>query len=58
MDSEDAIEREFKAGDLEHIYAVQRLENLGYSSKDAESKVEDWTADPEVIGQDGLKHPF
>jgi hypothetical protein len=47
MDSEDAIEHEFKAGELESIYAIQRLENLSYNSKDAEAKVEEWETEME-----------
>lgn len=42
MDSEDAIERQFRAGDLEYIYAVARLEDLGYSAKEAEDMVWHW----------------
>jgi hypothetical protein len=58
MDSVATIRQEFQDGELDHIGAVQRLEKLGYLPRDAERRVEDWTASPEVIGADGVKHPF
>lgn len=42
MDSEDAIKYEYKNEGLEYIDAIQRLETLGYSSKDAEILIEEW----------------
>ena len=45
MDSEDAIEREFKARDLDWISAIHRLEGLGYLPEDAEDKVAEWNDD-------------
>lgn len=45
MDSEDAIKREYKAGELESIYAIGRLEQLGLASKEAELRIEQWDSD-------------
>jgi len=42
MDSEDAIQRQFMAGELLIIDAIERLKNLGRLPLDAESQVEEW----------------
>ena len=42
MDSEDAIEREFKANQLSYIDAIERLQSLGYDSRMAEQRVCEW----------------
>ncbi len=39
---EATIEKEFKAGDLASIDAIERLQNLGYQPMDAEELVEQW----------------
>jgi hypothetical protein len=41
-DKEDAIERDFKSGDLDYIYAIECLQALGYLPEDAEDKVSEW----------------
>lgn len=41
-DTRETIEREFKAGDLAAIDAIERLEQLGYDPKDAEEIVDTW----------------
>lgn len=48
MDSEDAVERAFKAGELNYIDAVERLQNIGLSSQKAEMKVCQWDDDIEA----------
>lgn len=42
MDSEDAVERDFREHRLSYIDAIQRLENLGIDSKVAERRVCQW----------------
>jgi hypothetical protein len=42
MNSEDAIEREFKTRQLSYIDAIQRLEKLGFESFVAERLVCEW----------------
>ncbi len=45
MDSEDAIKREFQAGELDWLSAIERLQDLGYDSHAADSKVGDWNGE-------------
>jgi hypothetical protein len=47
MDSEDAIEREYKRGNLESIDAIGRLEKLGKKPKEAEALVDQWDEEEE-----------
>jgi hypothetical protein len=47
MDSVEVIEHEFKAGELASIDAIERLQNLGFSPLEAESKVEGWDEGPD-----------
>jgi hypothetical protein len=42
MDSEDAIEREFKAGELSYIDAIERLQAIGLEPIVAERRVCEW----------------
>jgi hypothetical protein len=48
MDSEDAVEREFKAKQLSYIDAIERLQGLGYDPRMAERRVCEWEDEPEV----------
>jgi hypothetical protein len=42
MDSEDAIEREFKARELSYIDAIERLQSIGLEPDVAERRVCEW----------------
>lgn len=42
---EEAIERQFKAGDVQYIDAVLMLQSLGHLPEDAEDMVTEWEAE-------------
>lgn len=42
MDDVDVIKKEYKAGEVASIDAIERLERLGLNSKEAEALVEKW----------------
>lgn len=44
MDSEDAIERDFRARQLSYIDAIERLQSLGIDPQVAERRVLGWEA--------------
>jgi hypothetical protein len=48
MDSEDAVERDFKSGGLSYIDAIERLQGLGVEPHKAEMKVCQWDDDNEA----------
>lgn len=47
MDSEDAVEREFKAKQLSYIDAIERLQGLGFEPHVAERLVCEWEDEPD-----------
>lgn len=42
MDTIQTIKREWEADECDTITAIERLQAIGFSSKEAEQKVEDW----------------
>jgi hypothetical protein len=50
-DKEDAIERDFKSGDLDYIYAIECLQALGYLPEDAEDKVSEWQDEMTMVAR-------
>jgi hypothetical protein len=43
-DNPDTIKRELKAGEIEYLDAIERLQKLGFQPKDAEDLVDRWTS--------------
>ncbi len=48
MEREDAIKREFQSRELDWLNAIERLQDIGFTSHAAEAKVVEWN--DEVIG--------
>lgn len=46
-DTREQIEHEFKADGLSSIDAIERLERIGFSPKDAEALVDEWDNTPQ-----------
>ena len=46
MDSEDAVEADFKARRLSYIDAIERLQGLGFDPRMAEQRVCEWEDEP------------